>query len=54
MQPISCASRLFFIYLHDIKRKFMKFVRTIPGYNHLWAVRDEDQETDELSLLFRQ
>ena len=32
----------------------MKFVRTIPGYNHLWAVRDEDQETDELSLLFRQ
>lgn len=32
----------------------MKFVRTIPGYNHLWAVRDEDKETDELSLLFRQ
>ena len=32
----------------------MKFVRTIPGYNHLWAVRDEDNETDELSLLFRQ
>ena len=32
----------------------MKFVRTIQGYNHLWAVRDEDKETDELSLLFRQ
>ena len=32
----------------------MKFVRTIPGYNHLWAVRNEDNETDELSLLFRQ
>ena len=32
----------------------MKFVRTIPGYNHLWAVRAEDKETDELSLLFRQ
>ena len=32
----------------------MKFVRTIPGYNHLWAVKDEDNETDELSLLFRQ
>lgn len=32
----------------------MKFVRTISGYNHLWAVRDEGKETDELSLLFRQ
>lgn len=32
----------------------MRFVRTIPGYNHLWAVKDEEKETDELSLLFRQ
>ena len=32
----------------------MKFVRTIPGYNHLWAVKEEGKETDELSLLFRQ
>lgn len=32
----------------------MKFVRVIPGYNHLWAVRSNEKETDELSLLFRQ
>lgn len=32
----------------------MKFVRTIPGYNHLWAVRDEAKDTDELTMLFRQ
>ena len=32
----------------------MKFVRTIPGYDHLWAVREDGKETDELSLLFRQ
>lgn len=32
----------------------MKFVRIIPYYNHLWAVKEEGKETDELSLLFRQ
>ena len=32
----------------------MKFVRSIPGDNHLWAVKEEGKETDELSLLFRQ
>ncbi len=32
----------------------MKFTRIIPGYNHLWAVRDENKETDELNMLFRQ
>ena len=32
----------------------MKFVRIIPGYNHLCAVKDDKKETDELSLLFRQ
>lgn len=32
----------------------MKFARAIPGYNHLWAVRDEKKEADELALLFRQ
>lgn len=32
----------------------MKFTRIIPGYNHLWAVRDESKEADELSILFRQ
>lgn len=31
----------------------MKFVRAISGYNHLWAVRDEAKEADELTLLFR-
>lgn len=32
----------------------MKFVRAIPGYNHLWVVRDEHKTADELTLLFRQ
>ena len=32
----------------------MKFVRAISGYDHLWAVRDEAKEADELNLLFRQ
>ena len=32
----------------------MKFTQSIPGYNHLWAVRNEEKETDELTLLFRQ
>lgn len=31
----------------------MKFVRIIPGYNHLWAVKSADEEVDELTLLFR-
>ena len=25
-------------------RLYMKFVRAIAGYNHLWAVRDEAKE----------
>ena len=32
----------------------MKFVRAISGYYHLWAVRDEAKEADELTLLFRE
>ncbi|MCQ2155647.1 MAG: hypothetical protein MJY57_00390 [Bacteroidales bacterium] len=32
----------------------VKFVRSIPGSNHLWAVKEEGKDTDELSLLFRQ
>ena len=32
----------------------MKLVRILSGYNHLWAVKDDEKETDELSLLFRQ
>lgn len=31
----------------------MKFARIIPGYNHLWAVRDENKGANELNLLFR-
>lgn len=31
----------------------MKFVRAIPGYNHLWAVRDEAKEADEFTALPR-
>lgn len=31
----------------------MKFVRIIPQYDHLWAVKSPDEEADELTLLFR-
>ena len=31
----------------------MNFVRIIDGYNHLWAVKEEGKEADELTLLFR-
>lgn len=31
----------------------MKFARIIPGYDHLWAVRDESQKADELTRLFQ-
>lgn len=31
----------------------IEFVRTIPGYDHLWAVKYPEKETDELTLLFR-
>lgn len=31
----------------------MRFVRLIPGHNHLWAVKSPDEEADELTLLFR-
>lgn len=31
----------------------MKFVRIIPKYNHLWAVKSPNEEVDELTLLFR-
>lgn len=34
------------------KTLYMKFVRAIAGYNHLWAVRDEAKEADELTMLF--
>ncbi len=36
------------------KTLYMKFVRAIVGYNHLWAVRDEAKEADELTMLFRE
>ena len=31
----------------------MEFVRSIKGYNHLWAVKYPDKDADELTLLFR-
>lgn len=31
----------------------MKFVRILPKFNHLWAVKSPDEEADELTLLFR-
>ncbi|MCM1067991.1 MAG: hypothetical protein NC418_10510 [Muribaculaceae bacterium] len=31
----------------------MRFVRIIPKYDHLWAVKSPDEEVDELTLLFR-
>lgn len=31
----------------------MEFVRIIEGYNHLWAVKAQDKDADELTILFR-
>lgn len=31
----------------------MKFVRIIDGYDHLWAVKAQDKNADELTILFR-
>lgn len=31
----------------------MKFVRIIPHYDHLWAVKSPDEDADELTMLFR-
>ncbi|MCM1452304.1 MAG: hypothetical protein NC102_08590 [Clostridium sp.] len=31
----------------------MEFVRIIENYDHLWAVKDRDEDVDELTLLFR-
>lgn len=31
----------------------MKFVRIIPEYDHLWAVKSPDEEVDEMTLLFQ-
>lgn len=31
----------------------MEFVRIIKGYDHLWAVKDQDKDGDELTVLFR-
>ena len=31
----------------------MEFVRSIKGYNHLWAVKYPEKDADELTLLFR-
>lgn len=53
MQPKSCTIAFFCLSLQQIQFVYMKFVRIIPEYNHLWAVRDDEEETDALSLLFR-
>ena len=31
----------------------MEFVRSIQGYDHLWAVKYPGKDADELTLLFR-
>ena len=31
----------------------MEFVRSIEGYDHLWAVKYSEKDADELTLLFR-
>ena len=31
----------------------MEFVRIIDGFDHLWAVKDQEKEADELTMLFR-
>lgn len=31
----------------------MQFVRIIDGYDHLWAVKDQNKDADELTILFR-
>ena len=31
----------------------MKFARIIDGFDHLWAVKEQDKEADELTILFR-
>lgn len=54
MQPKSCTSHSEYICLCNKEIYYMKFVRAISGYNHLWAVRDETKEADELTLLFRE
>lgn len=32
----------------------MEFVRSIKGYDHLWAVKYPEKDADELTLLFRE
>jgi hypothetical protein len=37
----------------DYLCKTMEFVRSLKGYDHLWAVKHPEKEADELTLLFR-
>ena len=39
--------------MDSINNYEMKFVRIIEGYDHLWAVKETDKATDELTQLFR-
>ena len=50
---ISCKNHYYFIFLYYINNYEMKFVRIIEGYDHLWAVKERDKATDELTQLFR-
>lgn len=46
--------RIIFVPLYLDKCLYsMKFVRIIDGFDHLWAVKAQDKEADELTILFR-
>lgn len=42
----------FCIIVNEKKTLFMKFVRVVEDYEHLWAVKEPDKEFDELTSLF--
>ncbi len=46
--------RIFLVTLHLDKCIYSRqFVRIIDGFDHLWAVKAQDKEVDELTILFR-
>lgn len=53
-QPISCVFQKNSVTLYSDECLYsMKFVRIIEGFDHLWAVKAQDKEADELTILFR-
>ncbi len=46
-------NHFFIIFAGVIEQINKEFVRVIPNYNHLWAVKEPDKEVDELTMLFR-